>query len=133
MDNIDQGACATVLIETPAGPTRINATDYDEKKHKLVGGKKADANTADDDNRVTAQTGAPLAPTPTGGIVPNPPAYQVISEGTGKAKKAYVIHPTGARVENAPGIDPAGYPDEGKAWEAIFATMPNAIQPNSAS
>lgn len=29
--------CKTVLIETPAGPTRINATDFDAEKHKLAG------------------------------------------------------------------------------------------------
>lgn len=32
--------CETVVIEGQNGPTIINKTDFDEKKHTLVGEKK---------------------------------------------------------------------------------------------
>lgn len=33
--------CETVTIETEAGPVRINAHEFDPKKHKLAGEAKA--------------------------------------------------------------------------------------------
>lgn len=123
--------CETVFIKGGKdGPFRINKSDYDADPKKYgdlyePSGKKGEELAADEANRMTTQEPAPpVTVLPPGAVAPSPPNWQVVSEGTGKNKRSFVVHPTGEHVNNVPGIDAGGYADDGKAWEAVLALTP---------
>lgn len=128
-DNEDsQYAIPTVLIDTKNGPVRINASDYDEKQHKLSkdGPKPVEPETLGQQEPAPAPaaappaTPAPLAPGAPADLTPNAVvAPGVMQEGS----KWFVVD---MNAENAKIADATGYPTKAKANEAAAALVPPA-------
>lgn len=116
--------CETVMINTPAGPTRINKSDYDPKKH----GKELKANDAD----FTPQQAGAGINVPEGALIPPAPSAPNFSgpgpEAGGPTKP--VTDPvTGAVVPSNPSHDSVFIKPEGKKFYLIDANGTNIDHP----
>ncbi len=96
----DSEECETVLIETPAGPTRINKIDFDEKLHTLVGKKEKPAVTVN--------------------------GYQLVKNGErGRASRFIIVDGKGEAV-TLDGVDQEGYKTEEEA-SIIMQMLPPVV------
>ena len=118
----------TVTIETENGPVRINASDYDEKKHKLA---KGEAKPVDADLLGANEPLPPAAPVTT--PVPHDPAPGAPSDQLPPAVVAPGVLKEGNKwfvvdmnAGNAKIADATGYPSQAKANEAAAALVPPA-------
>ena len=117
---------ATVTIETENGPVRINASDYDEKTHKLAKGEPKPVAP-----ETLGANEAPPPPAPVTTPVPHEPAPgapsdqsppAVVSPGVLKeGSKWFVVD---MNADNAKIGDANGYPSQAKANEAAQALVP---------
>jgi len=124
--------CETVIVDTDAGPVRINKSDYDanrdgftlhretktEKEANVTGTQKEVGTVTPVHPDVTIPP-APAAPDLVNPVPPSNPSPNqklVMKDG----KKFFVVTADGSRVE-AEGIDAKGYGNEQDAWNAILA------------
>jgi len=142
----------TVTIQTDEGPVRINASDYDAKKHKLAKEDKEELpvttpTTFVAPEKVETPASAPVMreegvtrhegahaenPTPNNGNRPVAlEAPQAPASGEAGSvdrrvmkigRKFFVVNAEGAKVE-AEGIDADGYSSEQDAWTAAVPNL----------
>lgn len=140
--------CETVIVKGADGqPLRVNKADYDADQAE--GGAKSMTLIKDQDQTQfsgaavqtfdqlgIAPVAAPSAPDFSGGatapavvdprkdaaapVAPSPNQRLVAKEGNGAKAKYFIIDGTGTKLEG-PGIEAAGYSDEGTAWAAVMA------------
>lgn len=110
---------ATVLIDGPNGPVRINKADFDPDLHTEHEPTKAETRKQDAQAVKTAvQATQPPAQSPSAPVTdPTAPKPMLVSA---EGKKHFVVYADGAKVEDNEKIDAKGYANEGAAWEAIL-------------
>lgn len=109
--------CPTVTIQTENGPVRINATDYDPKQHKLVGGSAAPA----EDNEDGKVDVSKLKKTGFHDLL-------IGKNGArGGASKFVLFNDKGERV-TADGLDEAGYKEENELMAKVPTIDPLTIK-----
>lgn len=123
------------VIKTENGPVRIDASDYDEKRHELhVADEHHDADGVARGNAepivAPAKTGraaktVPPIVSPIDGTTTEPGApgrnYDVFGVLQNKNKFFIVDGTTGKVVDDVDGIDPKGYAENKLAWDVLIA------------
>lgn len=101
--------CDTVLIETPNGPVRINAEDFDKKTMKLAASQEL------------PESSAPAAGDAGAGEGAGAPVQRLVSsEGKGDKQRFFIVDAAGIKLTGE-GIAEDGYATDAEAWAAITA------------